>query len=86
MCRVIPSSLPPAHHTNREEEKRASEAQDQVKPPIPSDGSLEPFIGDEDVPGDEEDQHEGEIRPARVFREEWLENETDQYERDDEHQ
>ena len=60
--------------------------QDQVKLPIPSDGSQEPLVSDKDIPVDEEDQHGCEIRPARVSREEWLEDKTDQYERDDEHQ
>jgi len=57
-----------------------------VQPPVPADSSQKPFIGDKDIALDEEDQHEGEIRPASVCREEWLQNETDQYERDDKHQ
>jgi len=70
----------------KDEEGHASDTQNQVQEPIPADCLSKTLLSDENVPADEEDQHEGEIRPAIGFREEWLENKTGEDEGYDEHQ
>jgi len=57
-----------------------------VQEPIPADCFREALISDENVPADEKEQHEGEIRPAIEIRKERLEDETGEDDGYHEHQ